>query len=36
MGGQIAASYVISFPNEILKLILVAPAGFETFNPMRS
>lgn len=32
MGGQIAASYVISYPNEILDLILVAPAGFETFN----
>ncbi len=32
MGGQIAASYVISYPNEILDLVLVAPAGFETFN----
>ncbi len=32
MGGQIAVSYVISFPNEISNLILVAPAGFETFN----
>ncbi|MBK7630969.1 MAG: alpha/beta hydrolase [Ignavibacteriales bacterium] len=32
MGGQIAASYVISFPDEIKRLILVAPAGFETFN----
>ena len=32
MGGQIAVTYVISFPNEISNLILVAPAGFETFT----
>ena len=32
MGGQIAASYVLDYPNRISNLILVAPAGFETFN----
>ena len=32
MGGQIALSYVINFPDVIKKLVLVAPAGFETFN----
>lgn len=32
MGGQIALSFVINFPNIIKKLILIAPAGFETFN----
>lgn len=32
MGGQIALSFVISFPDVIKKLILIAPAGFETFN----
>jgi len=32
MGGQIALSFVINFPDVIKKLILIAPAGFETFN----
>ncbi|HMN26142.1 MAG TPA: alpha/beta hydrolase [Ignavibacteriaceae bacterium] len=32
MGGQIAASYVLDYPNRIYNLILVAPAGFESFN----
>ncbi len=32
MGGQIALSFVISFPDVIKKLILISPAGFETFN----
>jgi pimeloyl-ACP methyl ester carboxylesterase len=32
MGGQIALAYVIKNPNQIVKLILAAPAGFETFN----
>ncbi|HCY75706.1 MAG TPA: alpha/beta hydrolase [Ignavibacteriales bacterium] len=32
MGGQIALAYVINNPNQIVKLILAAPAGFETFN----
>lgn len=32
MGGQIAASYVLDYPNTICNLILVAPAGFEVFN----
>lgn len=32
MGGQIASAYTIEYPDQINKLILVAPAGFETFN----
>lgn len=32
MGGQISLAYVIKFPDQIVKLILAAPAGFETFN----
>jgi pimeloyl-ACP methyl ester carboxylesterase len=32
MGGQIALAYAIKYPSQILKLILAAPAGFETFN----
>jgi pimeloyl-ACP methyl ester carboxylesterase len=32
MGGQIALSYVINYPKQINKLILTAPAGFETFT----
>lgn len=32
MGGQIASAYTIKHPEQINKLILVAPAGFETFN----
>jgi len=32
MGGQIVLAYAIKYPSQILKLILAAPAGFETFN----
>lgn len=32
MGGQIALTYIIKYPSQIVKLILAAPAGFETFN----
>ena len=32
MGGQIVSAYTIKHPNQITKLILTAPAGFETFN----
>lgn len=32
MGGQIVISYVLSYQNQIKNLILVAPAGFETFK----
>ena len=32
MGGQIATVFTIKYPSQILKLILAAPAGFETFN----
>jgi pimeloyl-ACP methyl ester carboxylesterase len=32
MGGQIALAYVIKNSDQIVKLILAAPAGFETFN----
>ncbi|MBE0551980.1 MAG: alpha/beta hydrolase [Ignavibacterium sp.] len=32
MGGQIVSAYTIKHPNQITKLILAAPAGFETFN----
>jgi pimeloyl-ACP methyl ester carboxylesterase len=32
MGGQLASAYTIEYPDQINKLILVAPAGFETFN----
>jgi len=32
MGGHIASSYVINHPGQVKKLILVAPAGFETFT----
>jgi len=32
MGGQIALSYVINFPDAIKKLVLIAPAGFEAFD----
>ena len=32
MGGQIALSYALDYKEQIYKLILVAPAGFETFN----
>lgn len=32
MGGQIALAYAIDYPNQLSQLIVVAPAGFETFN----
>ena len=32
MGGQIAISTALKYPELVEKLILVAPAGFETFN----
>lgn len=32
MGGQIALAYVLRNPKQVVKLILAAPAGFETFN----
>jgi pimeloyl-ACP methyl ester carboxylesterase len=32
MGGQIVLAYAIKYPSQIVKLILAAPAGFETFN----
>lgn len=32
MGGQIALAYAIYNPNQLSQLVLVAPAGFETFN----
>ena len=32
MGGQIAISTALKYPDLVSKLILVAPAGFETFN----
>ena len=32
MGGHIVTAYVINYPKEISNLILVAPAGFETFT----
>ncbi len=32
MGGQIAISAALKYPELVSKLILIAPAGFETFN----
>lgn len=32
MGGQIVLNFTISYPLQVHKLILVAPAGFETFS----
>jgi len=32
MGGQIAITTALKFPELVQKLVLVAPAGFETFN----
>lgn len=32
MGGQIAISTALKYPDLVSKLILIAPAGFETFN----
>lgn len=33
MGGQIAMTFALKYPEMVEKLILVAPAGFETFKP---
>jgi len=33
MGAQVAVTTVLDFPNQFEKLILLAPAGFETFSP---
>lgn len=33
MGGQIAILAAVAYPDMVNKLILVAPAGFETFTP---
>lgn len=32
MGGQIATTFALDYPQQISNLILVAPAGFELFN----
>ncbi len=32
MGGQIVLSFALNYPKQVNRLILVAPAGFETFN----
>jgi pimeloyl-ACP methyl ester carboxylesterase len=32
MGGQIAVTTALAYPGLVQKLVLVAPAGFETFN----
>jgi pimeloyl-ACP methyl ester carboxylesterase len=32
MGGQMALSYAIRYPDEVRALVLVAPAGFEEFS----
>jgi pimeloyl-ACP methyl ester carboxylesterase len=32
MGGQISITAALAYPNWVEKLILIAPAGFETFN----
>jgi pimeloyl-ACP methyl ester carboxylesterase len=36
MGGQIAMIAALSHPKQIKKLILLAPAGLETFTEIRS
>lgn len=33
MGGQTALSYAIQFPEDLGGLVLVSPAGFESFSP---
>jgi pimeloyl-ACP methyl ester carboxylesterase len=33
MGGQIAMTFAINHPEKVNRLILIAPAGFETFKP---
>ncbi|UZR97901.1 alpha/beta fold hydrolase [Chondrinema litorale] len=32
MGGQIAITATLNYPEKVSKLVLLAPAGFETFN----
>ncbi len=32
MGGQVAATFAVRYPDEVQKLVLIAPAGFETFT----
>jgi pimeloyl-ACP methyl ester carboxylesterase len=32
MGGQVAATFAVRYPHEVQKLVLIAPAGFETFT----
>ncbi len=32
MGGQIAITFALKYPEKVNKLILIAPAGFETFK----
>ena len=33
MGGQVALSYAIQFPDQLKALVLTSPAGFEQFDP---
>ncbi len=33
MGGQIAMTFALKYPENVEKLVLIAPAGFETFKP---
>lgn len=35
MGAQIAMRFAINYPDQLEKLILFAPAGFETFTPQQ-
>ena len=36
MGGQIAITFALKYPNKIHKLILISPAGIELFNKTQS
>ena len=36
MGGQIAIATALQYPERVGQLVLVAPAGFETFTPQES
>ncbi len=33
MGGQIAMTFALKYPEKVEKLVLIAPAGLETFKP---
>ena len=33
MGGQIAMLFYLAYPDKVDKLVLISPAGFETFSP---